>query len=294
MMAMPWNTAAKALVGLSLAAILAGCNKTTTPAVTNSVTSVTVTPATATLTVGGTTTLTASVVTKGTASNAVAWKSDKLNIATVDASGKVTAVAAGTANITATSTFDTTKVGKSVITVNAVVPPAFTPVKINFQPAASATPAGYTADSGAAFNATSGIGWVTQASASAATPTPLDVSAYTRNRGVTGVSAEQNTFASMQFPAGSNGGINSDAAYEYKVPNGKYSVTVSVGDPSYTDSIHAINIEGQAAFTPFTPTTTALFKTATVTANVTDGYLTVDAIGGTNTKINYLTIDQAN
>jgi hypothetical protein len=40
---------------------------------------------------------------------------------------------------------------------------AVTPLaKINFQPAASATPAGYTADTGAAYDAARGSGWVRQ------------------------------------------------------------------------------------------------------------------------------------
>ena len=39
---------------------------------------------------------------------------------------------------------------------------AVTPVaKVNFQPAASAVPAGYTADTGAAYDTARGSGWVT-------------------------------------------------------------------------------------------------------------------------------------
>ena len=67
------------------------------------VTGVTVTPQTLNLYTGDTAPLTATVK-PGTATNPnVTWSSDAESVATVDADGKVTAVAAGTANITATT-----------------------------------------------------------------------------------------------------------------------------------------------------------------------------------------------
>lgn len=83
-----------------------------------SVTSVTVTPATATVTKGQSIQLNATVETENFAPQSVTWQSDSEN-ATVDASGKVTlnTSASGTINITATSTYDTSKNGKCVITV---------------------------------------------------------------------------------------------------------------------------------------------------------------------------------
>lgn len=85
---------------------------------TPSVTSVTVTPATATVTKGQSIQLNATVETSNFAPQSVTWSSDSDN-ATVDASGKVTltSTATGTINITAKSTYDTTKTGKCVITV---------------------------------------------------------------------------------------------------------------------------------------------------------------------------------
>ncbi len=70
------------------------------------------------LTVGESATISATILPAG-ASTTVEWKSDKPAIATVDATGKVTAVAAGTANITATST-DGTEItsDKCVVTVS--------------------------------------------------------------------------------------------------------------------------------------------------------------------------------
>lgn len=83
-----------------------------------SVTSVTVTPATATVTKGQSIQLNAKVETKNFAPQSVTWSSDSDN-ATVDASGKVTLTseATGTINITAKSTYDPAKTGKCVITV---------------------------------------------------------------------------------------------------------------------------------------------------------------------------------
>src|SRR6187551_389391 len=76
---------------------------------------------------------------------------------------------------------------------------AVTPVaKINFQPAAVAIPAGYTADTGLAFDATRGSGWVRQDSL-AGTRVPLDLSANTRNRARSGIDARLNTLIHLQY-----------------------------------------------------------------------------------------------
>lgn len=85
---------------------------------TPSVTSVTVTPANATVTKGQSIQLNATVKTTNFAPQSVTWSSDSDN-ATVDASGKVTlaSTASGTINITAKSTYDQNKTGKCVITV---------------------------------------------------------------------------------------------------------------------------------------------------------------------------------
>lgn len=83
-----------------------------------SVTSVTVTPATATVTKGQSIQLHATVETVNFAPQSVTWSSDSDN-AIVDASGKVTLTntATGTINITAKSTYDQSKTGTCVITV---------------------------------------------------------------------------------------------------------------------------------------------------------------------------------
>lgn len=96
------------------------------PVVKNdSVTSVTVSPKTLTAKAGETKKVTATValasdkdtaITKKLAKT-VTWKSDNDKVATVDASGNVKAVAAGTAKITATSTADSKKSDVCTVTV---------------------------------------------------------------------------------------------------------------------------------------------------------------------------------
>lgn len=166
-------------------------------------------------------------------------------------------------------------------------------VAINFQPASSTAPAGYTADTGAAFDATRGWGWITEASAGTATPVPLDLSPNTRDRAVTSVSPRLNTLIHLQFPASvsNSDAVRTPGAWEYTLPNGTYTVTVAVGDASDSlDSAHQINLEGQPAIPAFTPTATKKFMTTTRRATVSDGRLTVDARGGTNTKLDYVLI----
>jgi len=82
------------------------------------VTSVSVTPATASIAVAATRQLTASALPSGAAQN-VTWSSSAPSIATVNSSGLVTGVAAGSAVITATSVSDPTKTATSAITVTA-------------------------------------------------------------------------------------------------------------------------------------------------------------------------------
>ncbi|HJU75911.1 MAG TPA: Ig-like domain-containing protein [Gemmatimonadaceae bacterium] len=81
------------------------------------VNSVSVTPSTLSVAIGNTGQLTATVSVGNNASTAVTWSSSAAATATVDQTGKVTGVAAGTANIRATSQADPTKFAQSVVTV---------------------------------------------------------------------------------------------------------------------------------------------------------------------------------
>lgn len=92
--------------------------------VTPTVNSVTVSPASVTLDPNNTQQLTATVdATPASADKTVTWTTSNANVATVSESGLVTAVAQGTATITATSNLDNTKSGTCSVTVNAPTAP---------------------------------------------------------------------------------------------------------------------------------------------------------------------------
>lgn len=84
-------------------------------------TAVEVSPKTNNLTVGVARNLTATV-SPSTAKQTVTWASSDTKIATVDNNGKVTAVAAGTATITASSTEKSTVKGTASVNVTAPEP----------------------------------------------------------------------------------------------------------------------------------------------------------------------------
>lgn len=79
---------------------------------------VVVTPATASIAEGATRQLTAAITPTG-AAQGVIWSSSDTDTATVSQAGMITAVAAGTATITATSTADSAKKGECAVTVTA-------------------------------------------------------------------------------------------------------------------------------------------------------------------------------
>ena len=81
------------------------------------VTSVTVTPSTPGILVGGTVRLSAQVVATGGASEALIWSSSNTGVATVSDTGLVTGVATGTATITATSVATPGVSGSATVTV---------------------------------------------------------------------------------------------------------------------------------------------------------------------------------
>jgi hypothetical protein len=169
-------------------------------------------------------------------------------------------------------------------------------MKINFGNENSALPGDeYILDFGAGYSADRGYGWVTQDSLDDSTPTPIDITANTRDRDSIEDQATD-TLIHLQYPeglpgvAGVENPVKTPSAWEYDIANGTYQVTVSVGDPDYTDSNHVINIEGESAISGFQPTSDNLFSEVTTVVEVTDGKLTLDAIGGENTKLNFVEI----
>jgi glucose/arabinose dehydrogenase len=162
---------------------------------------------------------------------------------------------------------------------------------INFQPSSAPVPSGFVADTGAAFSNTLGRGWVRQDSLTQTTHTPLNITANTRDRNVN-TDQRLDTFIHMQYPDnGSTANVMTPAAWEIAAPSGRYQVTVAIGDPGAEfDSRHWIRVEGVATIVDFVPTTNNRFASATIAVDVTDGRLTIDALGGTNTKLDYVTL----
>ncbi len=99
-------------------------------------------------------------------------------------------------------------------------------------------------------------------------------------------------------------GIATEGEWEAAVPDGTYNVTVSVGDqpgsstascpaPCY-DSLHSVNVEGVEAIDQFHATADRRVRDRDRRRRpVDDGRLTIDADGGTNTKINFVDVEVA-
>ena len=168
-------------------------------------------------------------------------------------------------------------------------------IRINYAPASAFEPEGYIQDIGREYSDEKGFGWITQDSARSDNPTPIDISPNTRDRNVVREQPFDSLIHLQYADAFDNpNSIKTPAAWEYELANGEYTVTVSVGDPDFTNSNHVINIEGNSIISGFVPTQDQLFAVETTTVEVTDGRLTIDAIGGDNTKLNFVEITPGN
>ncbi|WP_309569698.1 hypothetical protein [Deinococcus sp.] len=314
---------ALAVLAATLSVSMMACKQTTAPGAAT-VTGVTLAANPTAIAIGSTSNVTANVTGTNSPTNKVTFSVTSgatfVTLAsTSNNTASVTGVAAGTATIQACSTLAgyTTKCGTTTVTVNAAGGGGtLTTAHINFAKTAGdvmVRGVTYAANTGAAYDGTSG--WVTEASLGSAL-VPLNMTGNGRDRTTTNTTnttdVTQTTQINMQCNTQTSGnpcssGTLTSGAFEYAVANGTYSVTVSVGDaagdPSKSstfqdnqNSVHVINVEGTNVVPAFTQTGTTngsyfSFKKATVT--VTDGMLTVDAIGGKNTKINYIDITPA-
>jgi hypothetical protein len=173
-------------------------------------------------------------------------------------------------------------------------------IRINFQSEGALTPSGYLRDYGLGFGArtngeVAGSGTASDASGLSygwvvpGTSSPRSMVGQGRDRNLV---ADQrlDTLLHMQR-AGAEPGT-----WEISLVEGAYDVTVAVGDPAVNSDPeqHTIRLEGQTAISQFAPSgpAGAATRSQTVTArvNVGDGRLTVDAEGGTNTKIHFVDI----
>lgn len=170
-------------------------------------------------------------------------------------------------------------VGARVSTANAAN--VTLPLRVNFQPQTSIVPAGYLADYGQAFDANRGFGWFNAAH--------VATTFAGNGRERSAVSDKRlDTFVHMQLPAGSTG-VSGTAIWKASIANGTYRVTIGVGDPWATDSRNVVNVEGVKVL-DFTPTASQRNYVVTATVTVNDTFLTVDPLGGMNTKINYVDV----
>ena len=146
--------------------------------------------------------------------------------------------------------------------------------QVNFQPAASPTPAGYAADSGQAFGDRGNgysYGW------------SADNTANVRDRATPGASDKRyDTLAMMQQ--------DGNVSWEIAVPDGTYRVHVVSGDPAFQTATVRIDAEGQNVVSGDTdPLHPWVDGWAFVAVN--DGRLTLSAgTGAFNAKIDFVEI----
>jgi hypothetical protein len=142
--------------------------------------------------------------------------------------------------------------------------------KINFQPAGAPIPSGYLTDTGNVFASRGNglsYGW--------------NVS-HTDNTRDRNVLADQRLDTLCHFHAGGK--------WEIQVPNGSYSVFVSIGDASFS-SAYTLNVENVSYWNNLSLATNG-FASKTMQVTVSDGRLTLDQGSAVEkaTRINYIEI----
>jgi hypothetical protein len=161
-----------------------------------------------------------------------------------------------------------------VLTVNPP-PPAFTPAKINFQPASSPVPAGYLPDAGLVYgNRGNGLsyGWSVDNTSNM----------FDRN---SSRSPDQryDTLCRMQQTGDST-------RWEIAVPNGTYDVYIVAGDPQNQSGTFRISAEGVLVVSG-DPTLSNRWISGRKTVSVSDGRLTIgNAAGAKQNKICFIEI----
>ena len=189
-----------------------------------------------------------------------------------------------------------------------VAPTTGLDVTVNFQSELAPVPAGTLRDFGQPYeqrtSANQGDGAYTYGWVKEGTDEPFSLVKNGRDRdrttGAASTDQRLDTILHMQYqdvPAGDcAANVCEDGSWNLDVDNGAYEVTVAVGDQpganSVYDSLHAINLENQTTITGFQATAAKEYETVTQVVGVADGELTVSAVGGTNTKINYVRVKQ--
>ena len=186
---------------------------------------------------------------------------------------------------TTTARPTTTTTARPTTTTTIVKPrPVIEKLYFNFGSADTTRPVDYVLDTGQPFSTSRGYGWETLGGR------PQSLVGNGRLRNIEG-DKRKDSFVHMQLPTNSSG-VHVESRWQAVIPNGEYIVTASVGDPAYTDSHHVLRVEGRNLI-DFRPTPAMTSQTKWARFTVTDGRLTVDALGGTNTKLNFLVITPA-
>jgi hypothetical protein len=165
-------------------------------------------------------------------------------------------------------------------------------VQINFQSQITPVPAGYLSDFGEPYalrtGANQGGGTLTYGWVAAGSTTPCNAITEGRLRNTPAAQTVLlRSFVHMEYQVMCN--PTEGNAWEMAVPNGFYNVEVSVGDSEFFNSVHRINVEGLNIIN-FVPPAANIFAIQNAVVQVIDGRLTIDSVGGTNTKINYVHI----
>jgi hypothetical protein len=165
--------------------------------------------------------------------------------------------------------------------------------RVDFTTATGPVAAGYVRDSGAAWSTARGYGWVDEG-----TRAPLSLVGNGRVR-ASSASPDQRSDSLLMYQASaaSAGAVTARGTWEYAVANGRYQVSVGLGDATATNSTYAVTAErgqdGQkVVLAPWKPSSALKFVSATATVEVVDGRLTLDGVGGTNGKLGWVTIDR--
>ena len=151
---------------------------------------------------------------------------------------------------------------------------AFDPIYINFQPGASPVPSGYLMDVGNTYG-DRGNGYT-----------------YGWNVGITGDTRDRGAHSDQRYDTLVHMHKGSSKTWELEIPNGSYVVEILMGDPSHTDQVNNVLIEGTSVVDPDGQDNFDLHTGINVT--VTDGKLTIiEAAGAYNTKLCYINIIEA-
>lgn len=133
-------------------------------------------------------------------------------------------------------------------------------VAVNFQPAAETVPTGFVVDAGLVYTQARGYGW-----------SKAVYGVRIRNSKLS-PSKEYDTIAILN-------NSTTQPTWRYDLPNGRYSVRLCIGDPSYIFGPFTVAIEGTVFINSETPSTSNRWIEKEVTVDVLDGNIVVDFAG---------------